>query len=126
MNKREFLQDQQNYLRAVTTLQGYPFWDTHLANESLQKDVKNGLADQIKPSALRKLRKEYQAFPTRVFCGHVHQEKRSQREKPYWILKRNKIGMKRHEEEAKDIKGDWERQHMEKDINELTELFKHF
>ena len=60
----------------------------------------------------------------KTFCGHVHQEKRKMREKPYWIPKRNKDGMKRHwEEEVNDAKAKLSDQlYFEQGLDETKQL----
>ena len=71
--------------------------------------------------ALRLSRKELKAFPPSVFCDHIHQEKRKQREGAFWVHKRNKKGLKRHEEEVKAMKSEWE-QELDEDIRSLTKM----
>jgi hypothetical protein len=66
-----------------------------------------GKANSMKPKELWKTRKEYKEFPLYVFRNHVHQEKRAQRETPYWIVKRNKKGLRKHNEHVKDLKRAW-------------------
>ena len=66
-----------------------------------------GKANEMKPKDLWKSRNEYKEFPLDVFCGHVHQEKRAQQEVPYWIVKRNKKGLRKHNEHANDLKQAW-------------------
>ena len=76
------------------------------------------------PSELRMTRKEYQDFSVKTFCAHVHQEKRKMREKPYWIPKRNKDGMKRHEEEVNNAKTKLSDQlYFEQNLDETEQLF---
>lgn len=133
--------------RANVTGRGYPFWHTHKAKKLLAKDVKSGKficinqlfsiaefeliliwigkAYEMKPKELWNTKKEYTDFPLDVFRNHIHQEKRFQREGPYWQLKRNKKGMRKHEAHAKELKRGWLGQHnkdkllvdMMKDLN---------
>jgi hypothetical protein len=133
--------------RANVTGRGYPFWYTHKAKKLLAKDVKSGKficinqlfsiaefeliliwigkAYEMKPKELWNTKKEYKDFPLDVFRNHIHQEKRFQREGPYWQLKRNKKGMRKHEAHAKELKRGWLGQHnkdkllvdMMKDLN---------
>ena len=37
--------------------------------------------------------------------------KRKQREAPYWVVKRNKKGMRKHEEHVKQLKREWQECH---------------
>ena len=77
------------------------------------------------PSVLRMSREEYQAFSLNTFCAHVHQEKRNQREKAYWIPKRNKDGMKKHEEEVNAAKTELADQlSIAQGINEYCQFFE--
>jgi hypothetical protein len=61
----------------------------------------------LKPKELWKTKREYKEFPLDVFRNHIHQEKRFQREGPYWQLKRNKKGMRKHEADVKELKRGW-------------------
>ena len=70
-------------------------------------------------------RKEYQYFSVKTFCGHVHQENRDQQEKPYWIPKRNKDGMRKHTKEANAEKNELSNQlYFEQDLDETQLLFR--
>ena len=62
----------------------------------------------------------------KTFCGHVHQEKRNQREESYWIPKRNKTGMRKHEEEANDVKNDLDTRYFQEELDEMGNLFGAF
>lgn len=66
-----------------------------------------GKAYKMKPKELWSTKKEYKDFPLDVFRNHIHQEKRFQREGPYWQLKRNKKGLRRHEAHVKELKRGW-------------------
>ena len=122
--------DMELVKRNKLTVRGYPFWNTHRANKLLCEDVKSGKslllngnhdqhnntnfhiaflgkANEMKPKDLWKTRNEYKEFPLDVFRGHVHQEKRAQREGPYWQVKRNKKGLKKHNEHTKKLKEEW-------------------
>ena len=61
----------------------------------------------MKPKELWNTRKEYKEFPLNVFRNHVNQEKRAQRETPYWIVKRNKKGLRKHNEHVRELKRAW-------------------
>ena len=82
-SKHDYLHDELHCPRKERTSRGVHFWDTYPANLLLQhdlKDVKEGKKAEQLPSKLRMTRKEYQDFSVKIFCGHVHQEKRNQRE----------------------------------------------
>ena len=128
VNERDYLYDQTYFPRKEKTSRGVHFWDTHPANALLQKDlkdIKEGKKEVQLPSKLRMSRKEYQAFSVKTFCAHVHQEKRNQREKAYWIPKRNKDGMKKHEEEVNTVKTELAGQlYIAQDIDETCQFFE--
>jgi predicted RNase H-like nuclease (RuvC/YqgF family) len=65
----------------------------------------------MKPKELWKSRDQYLEFPLDVFRDHIHQEKRKQREAPYWVVKRNKKGMRKHKEHVKQLKREWQECH---------------
>jgi hypothetical protein len=77
--------DRQLVQRGTQTHRGYPFWPETEASKLLEIDLKEGKHRQMKPAALYTTRPEYQVFPLDVFRDHVHQELRSQRERPYWL-----------------------------------------
>ena len=126
-DERDFLQDQIYCPRKKKTSRGVHFWDTHAANLLLQSDLSDMIGGKrmiLLPSELRMTRKEYQDFSVKTFCAHVHQEKRKMQEKPYWIPKRNKDGMKRHEEEVNDAKAKLSDQlYFEQGLDETKQLF---
>lgn len=105
--------------RSELTCRGYPFWHIHPAQKLLEKDVKEGKADRMKPKELWSTQAEYQKFPELVFCHHVHQEKRRQNEERGMIVKRNKKGRKMHEKEAGANKESWDNMQINQDINNL-------
>ena len=90
------------------------------------KDVKEGKKAEQLPSKLRMIRKEYQEFSVKTFCRHVHQEKRNQREESYWTLKQNKTGMRKHEEEANDVKNDLDTRYFQEELDEMDILLRAF
>ena len=116
-----FENDMKVYKRKKLTIGGYPFWHLHPAKALLEKDVEDGTAYLIAPKDLRLSREEFQEFPSSVFRNHIHQEKRKQREGAFWAHKRNKKGLKRHEEEVKAMKIEWE-QEPDEDIRSLTKM----
>jgi hypothetical protein len=69
---------------------GYPQWQGSKAARLLKLDVLEGKSKAMKPSALRDTRKEYQAFPLKVFRKHIEAEDRSRKDSLYWLLKKNK------------------------------------
>lgn len=109
-----FKHEQNHFPQNDLGNRGYPLWGYHSANRLIKEDVKSGLAYRIKPSELRLMRDEYQKFPGVVFLGHVHQEKRSQREAGYWISKRNKDAAFKQEEEVENMKKEWQKKHNKK------------
>jgi hypothetical protein len=124
LEEAAFKQDIKNFPRNATTNRGYPFWDTHAAMGMLEKDVENGIAYELKPKQLRASKEEYQDFPLLVFGRHVHQEKRKQREEPYWVFKRNATAQKTHDEEVTAMKREWDQEHDE-DVKSMTNMFVH-
>ena len=76
----------------------------------------------MKPKELRETRLEYQDFSVEHFCKYCHQELRSQREKSYWILLRNKLGLLNYNEEAAASKSEFgKRMHNKKDMKDITD-----
>jgi len=102
--------------RPEMTSRGYPFWDTHPARALLDKDVKDGKADSMKPKKLQQTKAAYKAFPLVVFGGHVQQSKRFVREEPGWVDRRNKEAQKMHVAEVNKMKEDWDAEYVEKDV----------
>ena len=85
------LHDRQVHPRELFAPQGYPRWDWHAAKNSLKADIdamEKEEMPKMSPAELRKRRLEYQEFPLEVFSDHIHQEKRSRRERPYWIYQK--------------------------------------
>lgn len=82
------LKDREKAQVGGQTMRGYPFWPTSDANQLLKQDIKEGRHLHMKPKILYIYRPEYQVFPLSVFRDHVHQELRSQRERPYWMHKK--------------------------------------
>ena len=97
-------QHKKSYPRSSHTKRGYPHWNDHPAKQHLEDDVYNGIADTMLPSQLRMTRRSYQDFPPDIFCVRVHAEKRKQREQTFWVAKRNKTAMKRHLQEAAEMR----------------------
>ena len=63
--------------------------------------MSEGKKEVLLPSELRMTRSEYQDFSIATFGNHVKRTKRSMREKTYWIPKRKRQGMQKHEEDVK-------------------------
>ena len=82
--------DRQIVQRGTQTQRGYPFWPQADASKLLASDLKEGrrAASSIEATSLYTTWPEYQVFPIAVFRDHVHQELRSQRERPYWLHKK--------------------------------------
>jgi len=64
---------------------GYPRWQGSDAECLLKQDIDAGLHETLKPNAHHQSRPEYKDFPLAVFCDHINQEKRSRKERPYWL-----------------------------------------
>lgn len=122
-DERIYQLEQQRFPRKERTTTGKFFWDTHPSNLLLQEDVKKGKTNLMKPKKLRQTRNEYQDFDVGVFCGHVQQEKRAQREKPYWIPKRNKDALEKYNEEVQAMKDDFDNQQFFEELEEVNDLF---
>ena len=65
---------------------------------------------------------EYKDFSPKVFCGHVHQKKRAQWEKPYWIPKRNRGTLHTYLKEAKAEKSEFDSHHFIGELEGLNNL----
>jgi hypothetical protein len=98
--------DRQLVQRGTQTHRGYPFWPETEASKLLEIDLKEGKHRQMKPAALYTTRPEYQVFPLDVFRDHVHQELRSQRERPYWLHKKEQRKKQARGENILEDKGD--------------------
>jgi len=103
-DERNFEHDMALFPRKERTSRNEHFWDTHPAKlllESDLTDMSEGKKEILLPSELRMTRSEYQDFSIATFGNHVKRTKRSMREKTYWIPKRNRQGMQKHEEDVK-------------------------
>jgi hypothetical protein len=116
-----FESDMKLYNRKELTVGGYPFWHLHPSSALLEKDVEDGIAYQIAPKELRLTREEYQEFPPKIFVNHIHQAKRKHREGAFWAHKRNMKGLRKHNEEVKRMKRDWEEE-PDADIRSLSKM----
>jgi hypothetical protein len=95
------------YPRNELTNKGVPFWDVHPAKQLLEKDVKDGVAAELKPKKLWSTRPEYKEFTLKIFTEHYYQETRKQLAAPYWQYKRNKYALKEHQEEVGSMRNEW-------------------
>lgn len=75
--------------RRTQTHRDYPFWPEADASKLLEIDLKQGQHLHMKPALLYMTRPEYQLFPLDVFRDHIHQELRNQRERSYWLHKKD-------------------------------------
>ena len=104
------------------TSRGEPFWNKHPAKDYLAADVESGLAYELKPTALRDTRKEYQEFTLHTFRKHVHQEKEKQRSKPYWRHKRNIQATIELARERMGQKYNWIQMRTQAEIDQATSM----
>lgn len=54
----------------------------------------------MEPRELKAARPEYTPFPSDVFSGHIQQELRARKERPYWLARRKE----KEEEKSKKNK----------------------
>ena len=94
-----FDREKELFPRNETTNKGNLFWDRHEAQRLMAEDVTSGRTLQMKPSALRETRAEYQEFPLAILRRHKYQEETKVREGVYWQKKRNDKARKKHEEQ---------------------------
>lgn len=98
--------DRQIVNRGSQNQRGYPFWPKSDASKLLESDLKGGQHLQSKPEILYMTRPEYQMFPISVFRDHVHQELRQQRERPYWLHKKQQKQKQARGENILEDKGE--------------------
>ena len=125
-DEEDILSELTAFPRKEVTNRGIPFWDSHIARALLEKDVRDGKAEEMKPKMLWKSRREYKDFPEEIFSKHVHQEKRRQREEPGWIIKRNKKALKTHEDELIKTKAGWDSQQHQQHFDKMCEMWEGF
>mmetsp|Transcript_27301 Transcript_27301/g.66240 ORF Transcript_27301/g.66240 Transcript_27301/m.66240 type:complete len:250 (-) Transcript_27301:48-797(-) len=65
-------------------------WHGSEAERLLKKDVAKGRHLRYNPQVMYLKRKAYQEFDYQISRQHVHQEARSARESPYWMVQREK------------------------------------
>mmetsp|Transcript_7027 Transcript_7027/g.10675 ORF Transcript_7027/g.10675 Transcript_7027/m.10675 type:complete len:476 (-) Transcript_7027:2183-3610(-) len=85
---------------------GNKFWYDSNAKKLLREDVKKGLHIGKAPSQLRSERDEYKAFTKKKFRDQLYAEVQQQRCDAYWKPKRNKEGLERHYQDARDVTND--------------------
>ena len=119
-----FKQEELAYPRNPLTIRNYPHWQYEPECEMMKEDVRSGLAYRLSPLELRVTREEYQQYPQIVFCGHIHAEKRAQREADFWTSKRNKDAQRQRDKEDKQMQEDWEQDMHDEDMRCLGAQFK--
>ena len=102
------------------TSRGEFHWDEALANTLLQDDVKSGVVDTMTKKELWESREEYKEFDRRIFTKHVYQEKSKQIGGVYWQEKRNRTGRKKHDEEVRRLRKEFQN-NSDKEVNDLTQ-----
>jgi len=85
---------------------GNKYWYDSQAKKLLYEDVKNGRHIGKKPSELRDERDEYKMFTKKKFRVHLYAEIQQQRCDKYWKVKRNKVGLEKHHQDAADVTND--------------------
>ncbi len=91
-----YLEDMQCHPQKQITCRGTPFWSEHAAKKMLDKDLKDGIGQNMKPKELWMSRREYQYFPYYYFCKRVHKVRYEQLAALYWQVKWNKNGRALH------------------------------
>ena len=80
----EIAHDRDLHPPVQTNARGYPRWHGSDAERWLKHDMNLQQHMQMTPKELQNTRDEYKVFPLQVFRDHIHQEKRSRIERPYW------------------------------------------
>jgi hypothetical protein len=75
-------------------------WDGSAAQRLLKEDMNEATNANLKPATLQGTRPEYACFDPKVFRKHVHQEKRSRLESPYWSKKKDDKNKKKKKEDS--------------------------
>ncbi len=73
----------------------------------LDKYLKDGIDQNMKPKELWMSRREFQYFPHNYLCKRVHKVKYKQLAAPYWLVKRNKHGRDIHRLETNEMRKKW-------------------
>jgi hypothetical protein len=87
----------------------------------LDKDLKDGIGQNMKPKELWMSRREYQYFPYNYFCKRVHKVRYKQLAAPYWQVERNKNGRALHRLETDEMRKKWADG---EDFEEMISMFK--
>jgi hypothetical protein len=116
-----YLEDMQHHPQKQITCRGTPFWSEHANEKMLDKDLKDGIGQNMKPKELRMSRREYQYFPYNYFCKRVHKVRYKQLAAPNWQVKRNKNGRDIHRLETNEMRKKWADG---EDFEEMIGMFK--
>ena len=73
----------------------------------LDKDLKEGIGQNMKPKELWMSRREYQYFPYNYFCKRVHEVRYKQLAAPYWQVKKNINGRALQHLETNEMRKKW-------------------
>jgi hypothetical protein len=85
----EAFQHDEDHAASFLAASHKPRWDGSAAQRLLKKDMLDEATNaNLKPATLQATRPEYACFDPKVFRKHVHQEKRSRLESPYWSKKK--------------------------------------
>jgi hypothetical protein len=103
---------------------GYPIWRNHPASALLREEIeREGAVDgkrvTLTPLERQKTNSAYKAFPAKVFSQHICQERRRVREKTMKQAQRNKKGRKKHEDNVRKHRSEWERNAGDKNIDRV-------
>jgi hypothetical protein len=77
-------------------------WEGSAAKRLLKQDMDDQQLMDMKPATLQATRAAYGAFDPLVFRKHVHQEKRSRKESPYWAKRKEKKDKKKNKNKKED------------------------
>jgi hypothetical protein len=77
------MEDMQRHPHTQISCRATPFWSDHAAKKMLDKDLKDGIDQNMKPKELWMSRREYQYFPYSYFCKCVHEVRYKQLAAPY-------------------------------------------
>jgi hypothetical protein len=90
-DKAALKHDRELFPRQKRNTKGELVFDLHPAKALLRRDIKNNLHEEMKPSALRRTKREYRAFKLRIFEHRVYQEVRRKKWFFYLDLQRAKL-----------------------------------
>jgi hypothetical protein len=103
------------------TWRSTPLWSEHAAKKMLDKDLKDGIGQNMKPKELWMLRREYQYFHYNYFCKRVHEVRHKHCAATYWQVKKNKNGRGIHCLEINEMRKKWVDG---EDFEEMIGMFK--